>query len=171
MVPGIIGTMQASEAVKLITGIGEPLIDKLFTWNALSNESFTFAISSKADTRSLIPATEPAFRETDYAWLCGENEREYELDAAGFDLLRAENGVVIIDIREVDELPAIDEFEHVRISSKMVASRIGEFGAVPIVLVCQTGQRSLAAVKSLRAAGGYKNIFSLAGGILTWKRR
>src|SRR6266498_4667320 len=55
VLPGIIGTMMANETIKLITGIGEPLIDQLFTYNALNNQVYQLNLSARKETRSLIP--------------------------------------------------------------------------------------------------------------------
>ncbi len=55
VLPGIIGTMMANETIKLITGIGEPLVNQLFTYNALNNQVYQLSLSSRRETRSLIP--------------------------------------------------------------------------------------------------------------------
>ena len=55
VLPGIIGTMLANETIKLITGIGEPLINQLLTYNALNNQVYELNLSARKETRSLIP--------------------------------------------------------------------------------------------------------------------
>src|SRR5438477_488587 len=56
--PGIIGTMMANETIKLIIGIGEPLVNQLLTYNALSNQVYQLSLSARKDIRSLIPENE-----------------------------------------------------------------------------------------------------------------
>ena len=70
VLPGIIGTMMANETIKLITGIGEPLIDQLLTYNALNNQVYILRLIARKETRSLIPKNEKEFLKTDYEWLC-----------------------------------------------------------------------------------------------------
>ena len=70
VLPGIIGTMMANETIKLITGIGEPLINQLLTYNALNNQVYELNLSARKETRSLIPKDEAEFLKTDYEWLC-----------------------------------------------------------------------------------------------------
>ena len=54
-IPGIIGTMMANEAIKLIVGLGEPLINQLLTYDATNNQVYQFSLTARNDTRSLIP--------------------------------------------------------------------------------------------------------------------
>src|SRR6187200_1774725 len=75
VLPGIIGTMMANETIKLVTGIGEPLIEQLFTYNALNNQVYQLSLSSRKETRSLIPKNEKEFLKTDYEWLCKAPEQ------------------------------------------------------------------------------------------------
>ena len=80
VLPGIIGTMQANETIKLLTGIGKPLINRLLTYNALNNQLYEVELSARQETRSLIPENKDAFKEMDYDWLCGSTGEQYEID-------------------------------------------------------------------------------------------
>ena len=80
VLPGIIGTMMANETIKLITGIGEPLIDQLLTYNALNNQVYILNLSARKETRSLIPKDEKEFLKMDYEWLCASPVQEAEID-------------------------------------------------------------------------------------------
>jgi sulfur-carrier protein adenylyltransferase/sulfurtransferase len=71
VLPGIIGAMQANEVIKLITGIGKPLINRLLTYNALNNQFFEIGLTTQAGTKALIPGDEIAFGQMDYQLLCG----------------------------------------------------------------------------------------------------
>lgn len=171
VVPGIIGTMMASETIKWITGMETLLSGKLFTYNVLSNESYLLELSPGAETRSLIPANEEAFRQTDYAWLCAALPSADEIELP--DLIQLVSGnqdVGIVDVREPGEIPPVTELETVRIPLGKLSGEkdLARYGT--IVLLCQTGQRSLKAARMLQGIyGNSKKIYSLKGGILQWK--
>jgi adenylyltransferase/sulfurtransferase len=91
VLPGIIGTMQANEAIKLITGLGDPLINRLWTFNALNNQVYELRLKANPETRLLIPDGEAAFEQMNYEWLCSSATESFEIDAEKFDEL-LENG-------------------------------------------------------------------------------
>jgi len=170
VLPGIIGTMQAGETIKLVTGIGTPLINSLLTYNALNNQVFECQLAARSGTRSLIPQHAAAFAATDYNWLCGVTESIFEIDAEKFNALRTNGNVVIIDVREPGETPVVTEFEHTRIPLGSIEKEFVDEGHDTIILFCQSGKRSLQAAALLAGKWGVeKKVFSLAGGILQWK--
>jgi len=171
VLPGIIGTMQANETIKLLTGIGTALINKLITFNALTNQLYELQLTPQKGTRDLIPADFAVFEKTDYDWLCGVAMNDREINTADFDRLRKQAGVLLIDVREHDEQPLVDEFAHLHIPLGKLVTAFTGTEKDTIIVFCQTGKRSAVAAASLAAAlGDTKQIFSLAGGILNWKR-
>lgn len=171
ILPGIIGTMQAGETIKLLTGIGTPLINSLLTYNALNNQVYELKLTARNNTKELLPKNAAAFRETDYNWLCGITENILEIDSKKFNELRVKKGVVIIDVRELDETPVVHEFDHIRIPLSNIEKKLPSKENDTIILFCQSGKRSLQAAKLLiDKTGDTKKIFSLAGGILKWKQ-
>jgi adenylyltransferase/sulfurtransferase len=66
VLPGIIGTLQATEAIKIITGIGKPLANKILTYSALHNSFYEFHISPVEKVNGLMPSDENEFRNFDY---------------------------------------------------------------------------------------------------------
>lgn len=76
VLPGLIGTQMANEAIKYIAGIGEPLVNRLFTFNALTNQSNIFELSANPVARKLIPADRNDLEKIDYRVLCGERGTE-----------------------------------------------------------------------------------------------
>lgn len=170
VLPGIVGTMQATEVIKLITINGRPLIDLLSIYNGLINQLYTLDIRSEIETRSLIPVDENQFRQTDYVWLCSSPAIRYEIDQATFNQLIQQMHIDIVDVRELHEQPSIHEFQHHRIPLADVLEQAAQFQHDTIVVFCQSGRRSLAAVERLIGIfGDSKKIFSLKGGILSWK--
>ena len=171
ILPGIIGTMQANETIKLITGIGKPLINRMLTFNALTNQTYEIELFARPETRSLIPENDEAFKETDYDWLCNSLTQQYEIDNAFFDDLLATGNVDVIDVREVDEMPAIDEFTYQQIPLNKLMESNSLIQSDTVVIICQSGVRSLQSAKQLSAIyGTSKKIFSLKGGIIQWKK-
>ncbi|MEO6721652.1 MAG: molybdopterin-synthase adenylyltransferase MoeB [Ferruginibacter sp.] len=168
VLPGIIGTMQASETIKLITGIGTPLVNSLLTYNALTNQVYTILLHANKETSMLIPADEEAFRNTNYEWLCGADTSQQEIDAAAFDEIIAAGNADIIDVREYDEAPMINDFPHSKIPLSQLKNNIPSLQKDRAIVFCQSGKRSLQAAQLLSAANENKKIYSLKGGILNW---
>ncbi|MDP4285367.1 MAG: HesA/MoeB/ThiF family protein [Bacteroidota bacterium] len=172
VLPGIIGAMQANETIKLLTGIGKPLINRMLTFNALNNQAYEIELFSRPETRSLIPGNMDIFEATNYEWLCSSMTEQYEIDCKYFDILLASNTIDVMDIREVDEMPGIDEFPILRVPLKELSENVSLIQSDTVVIICQSGVRSLQAAKQLSAIfGESKKIFSLKGGIMEWKQQ
>ncbi len=171
VLPGIIGTMQANETIKLITGIGKPLINSLLTFNALNNQSYEISLQANPETRSLIPASKEGFESMNYEWLCAAERSPREIDITKFDELLAAGDTILIDVREPHELPEITEFKHERIPLFILKQLSINPNAETIVVFCQSGKRSLEAAEYLFGLNEQaKNVYSLKGGILQWKQ-
>ena len=172
VISGIIGTMQANETIKLITGIGKPLINRLLTYNALSNQLYELELFPRQETPLLVPQNKDAFEEMDYDWLCGSTFEHYEIDHNFFDNLLATGDIDVIDVREPGEIPVIEEFASHRIPLHKLEENIQLVKAATVVTICQSGKRSLQAAKQLATAfGTSKRIYSLRGGIIYWKQQ
>jgi sulfur-carrier protein adenylyltransferase/sulfurtransferase len=172
VLPGLIGTLQATEVIKLITGIGKPVADQLFTYNALTNESFIFHLTAKKETAALLPASVAAFEQMNYEWLCGNAASPVEeIDAATFNRHLQQRNTAIIDVREKGEQPEVTEFSHEQIPLSLLQENIAAIKKDTVVLFCQSGKRSQEAARFLSATfGTAKKIYSLQGGILNWKK-
>jgi sulfur-carrier protein adenylyltransferase/sulfurtransferase len=171
VLPGIIGTMQATEVIKLLTGIGKPLINRLFTYNALTNESFVFDLEAKKETATLLPKTRLAFEQMDYEWLC---ERPIsgiaQIDSATFNSFLQKANTLVVDVREEGEQPEVTEFWHRKLPLSSLKESIPTIEEETVVLFCQSGKRSKEAAKILEANfGPTKKVYSLEGGIIKWK--
>lgn len=70
VLPGIIGMMQATEVIKLISGVGESLANQILTYNALSQEMYKIALIKNPDAELEVPKTISAFATLNYEWLC-----------------------------------------------------------------------------------------------------
>jgi molybdopterin/thiamine biosynthesis adenylyltransferase/rhodanese-related sulfurtransferase len=171
VLPGIIGTMMANETIKLITGIGEPIINRLLTYNALNNQVYELELSAREETRALIPASEIRFKQMDYQWLCGVSVSSFEIDGDAFDELLENETIEVIDVREIGELPFVHEFDHQNIPLKYIGDSVQEIKSETVVVFCQSGKRSKQAATLLSGIfGKTKKIYSLKGGIENWKK-
>ncbi len=172
ILPGIIGTMMANETIKLIAGIGEPLIDQLLTYNALSNETYKLILSARKETRSLIPKDENEFLKTDYIWLCSSPLSKAEINTDVFNNLIEKGNVDVIDVRELHELPEANEFPNIKIPLAQLSENTSVIRADTVIAFCQSGKRSLQAAKILSGIfGDSKKVYSLHGGIIEWKKQ
>lgn len=168
---GIIGSMQANETIKLITGIGQPLINRLLTYNALTNQLYELSLTASDETASSIPKDEAAFINFDYDMACSANNA-FEIDLKQFNTFLDNNNniVTIIDVREMDEQPLITEFPHVHIPLNQLNERAASLKGNIFITFCQTGGRSMQAARLLNDTfGSTKKIYSLKGGIMNWK--
>ncbi|MEY2918243.1 MAG: molybdopterin-synthase adenylyltransferase MoeB [Bacteroidota bacterium] len=171
VLPGIIGTMQASETIKLITGIGQPLINRIITYNILNNQMYEVELSARPNTRLLIPENKNAFENTNYESLCAAVTNQHEIDYYLFDELVAAGNIDVIDVREINEMPVIEEFVHHKIPLNQLQKNLSLIQSATVVIVCQSGNRSQQASAQLATfLGTSKKIFSLRGGIILWKQ-
>ncbi len=172
VLPGIVGTMQANETIKLITGMGMPLVNRLWTFNALSNQVYELKLSANPKTSSLIPANNAAFKQMNYEWLCAATLASFEINSDEFDELLENGSIEIIDVREMHETPEVDEFNHKRIPLQQIEKSVAEINSDTVVVFCQSGKRSKQAATYLSGIfGENKKVYSLKGGIVNWKNQ
>ncbi len=166
---GIIGSMQANETIKLIMGIGRPLINRLLTYNALTNQMYELSLTASDETDSFIPKDKAAFINFDYDMACCANNA-FEIDSNKFDAFLNNNNITIIDVREMDEQPVITEFPYIHIPLSKLNEKAASLKGDILITFCQTGARSIQAAKLLNNTfDSGKKIYSLKGGIINWK--
>jgi sulfur-carrier protein adenylyltransferase/sulfurtransferase len=177
VLPGTVGTLQATEALKLIVGIGTPLIGKLMLYDAL-DMSFTFVKLRKNPNCKVCSPNPEVTHLIDYEAFCGVPGHNHDEGSAGqgWDIepgeldqrLKRGDPVRLIDVREPHELeisriPGAD-----LIPLGQLAARLSELdSAQEIVLFCKTGGRSSRALELLLSAG-FRKVKNLHGGINAW---
>jgi len=177
VLPGIIGTLQASEALKLILGIGETLIGRLLLFNAL-DMSFDF-VNLRKNPNCKICGPNPEVTELiDYEEFCGVPGHDHEEGSVGggWDIeatqlaekLRRGENIHLLDVREPHEL----EISHLEgadlIPLGQLAARLSELdSADEMVVFCKGGTRSARALELL-ASAGFRKVKNLKGGINAW---
>jgi adenylyltransferase/sulfurtransferase len=171
VLPGIIGSIQACEVIKLITGIGEPLVNQLLTYNAINNQVSVFGYQSNKQLSAIVPRNENDFLNMNYENECVREYHHFGMDAGKFDARLLQNNTRFIDVRELHELPLVTEFEHASIPLGELKNKMNELAQDTIIFFCQSGIRSLqAAAMAAKHFGNNNRFFSLNGGIVAWKK-
>ena len=164
VLPGIIGTVMANECIKLITGIGNPLINLLFIFNQMTNQSYFIDIKTKKETILLIPANEEAFTSTEYSYSCETEHGYQDIGIKDFLELMKKEDTIVIDVRERGELPVITSFEHINIPMSVLKKEKNTIKQKNILLFCHAGIRSVDAANYL--SNGKNRVYNLKGGII-----
>ena len=180
VLPGIMGTIQATEVVKLILGIGEPLIGRLLLFDALEMRSTEMQLQKDPDCP--ICGEHPTIHELiDYEAFCGlpvggeevhaeELGAEWEITPRELQARYEKDShqPFIVDVREPHEWDICHLPEARLIPEGDLPARMHELdSADEIVLYCRTGVRSARALKLLREAG-FRKLKNLVGGIREW---
>ena len=171
VLPGIIGSLQALEVIKVVTGVGDPLSGRFYIFDALNFESRTFNISRRKDNP--LNGENPTITQLiDYEQFCGVKAVEkpvkemtpnelYELQVKG-------EPFQLIDVREPYE------YDIVNIGAELIplatvaeqASKLNK--DMPVILHCKMGGRSAKAIRELEEKFGFTNLYNLKGGILAY---
>ena len=172
VLPGIIGSLQGLEVIKVITGVGEPLSGRFFTFDALSFESRTFNISR--DPSNPLNGKNPTIHSLiDYEAFCGLKliEETVVNEITVWELFNWQSSgedFQLIDVREQHE------YEIANIGGELIP--LATIGASTekiarnkkVVVHCKMGGRSAKAIKQLQEEFGFVNVYNLKGGILAW---
>ncbi len=170
VIPGIIGTMQATEALKIITGVGKPLANKIISYNALENTFYDFEIIAQTNQYIDFPKSNKTFLAHNYEWNCNTNLNIDTISIEEFDSLRTKETITIIDVREKEELPFVDEFSFTQIPLSKFENLVSTISQDnKIVVFCKSGQRSAKGVQLLKEKFPDCQVYSLTGGIEAWK--
>ncbi len=168
VLPGIIGSMQASEVIKMITGIGESLSGKLFLFDSLTMESRIVSLPKNQGIviRNLI----------DYEQFCGlkttQKPSMKEVTAEELkSLIDAKADFQLIDVREPHEYDLCN-LEGELIPMAEVPHQLEKISKTrKVILHCRTGSRSGRMVQWLETNHGFTNLHNLKGGIADWAKK
>lgn len=171
--PGVVGSMQATEVLKLIIGTGKPLIGEILsidTWNAGFH-----LLKLKKNPDCPICGKHPTILEVedfDYEDFCGLKEEEFEIPVEGIEpeelAARIDNGepLTIVDVREPHERAIIRFPNAIVIPIGQLARRQKELDPdIDTVFICREGKRSILAINTLREAGYQGPMYNLKGGM------
>ena len=174
---GTVGSLQANEAIKLITGIGDPLVGRLLIYDAL--ELSFKDIRVRKDPECAVCGKNPTITDLiDYEEFCGTVSDEAQRAVAGStltapqlkELLDRGERLALIDVREpaewqINRLPGAK-----LIPLGELPNRLAELPQTePVVLYCKSGVRSAEALALVKQSG-FANARHLGGGIASWAR-
>lgn len=166
VLPGIIGSMQASEVIKVITGVGEPLAGRLFLFDAANFTTRVLKIRKSPDTKieGLI----------NYEQFCGilppgqqKPVKEVTVHELNELIIKGED-FQLIDVREPHE----HAFANIK-GDLIPLAGISNFPNKiernkKVIIYCRSGARSAVAIRELENLFGLENLYNLKGGILAW---
>ncbi|MGH9518639.1 MAG: rhodanese-like domain-containing protein, partial [Terriglobales bacterium] len=178
VLPGLMGLIQATEAIKLITGIGEPLKNRVLLFDALRMKFRELKLRKNPDCA--VCGNQPTIRKLiDYQEFCGipaasatpaaETSGILEVTPAEFARERANGSApLLLDVREPHEFDIARIPGSVLIPLGELPGRLGELDpAADIVVHCKAGGRSMKAARLLQSEG-FAHVRNLKGGILAW---
>ena len=170
VLPGIIGMLQAIEAIKMIVGVGESLVGRLLHFDALKAKFRE--LNLRRDPECPVCGENPTiFSPIDYEQFCGARDEEAIPKMSANELkqkMDAREPFELIDVRETYEyeIARIDGARLIPLGE--IAERADELRRDrPIVVHCHSGRRSAEAVRLLQQRG-FGNIYNLEGGIDAW---
>ena len=172
VVPGVIGTLQALEAIKLVLKVGESLSGRLLLFNALTTEFRELSVRRDPECPMCGDAPEITGL-IDYEAFCGlepvSGGASLEVSASALAReLETNHDLLLVDVREPLEWQICKIAPSIPVPLGSLQQRLGELDPTrDIVAVCHHGVRSLRAVHLLRKAG-YPRVRSLRGGVEAW---
>jgi adenylyltransferase/sulfurtransferase len=175
VLPGILGSLQANEVIKVLSGVGDPLSGRLFIFDAASFQTRTLKIGRSASNP--LNGEHPTQTELiDYEQFCGLKTTERKEDLSVREVAPGEYAawlqqgepITLIDVREPYEY----EIANLGGTLAPLGSLEDCAGTIPregkVVVHCRSGVRSARAIKQLEDQFGFNNLYNLKGGILAY---
>ncbi len=167
VLPGIIGSLQANEVIKVVTGVGDPLAGRLFLFDALTFETRTMKVMKNKNTPEITELIDyemfcglkdPAAQESAVKEISVSDLYQWQTEGKDFQLIDVREPYEY-EIANLDgELIPLAEVEEQ--SSKISSDK-------DVVVHCRSGKRSADAIRLLEKQG-FTNLYNLKGGILAW---
>jgi adenylyltransferase/sulfurtransferase len=174
VLPGVMGTLQATEVIKLILGLGDIASGKLVHYDALVLAFSTFRVSR--DRLCALCGDAPTITDlVDYDAFCGGGPAAEslipQLTPAEAQALRdSAEDAIFLDVRELHErlVDSLPQSEHIPLT-ELIEKGVPYPASSQIVIFCATGVRSLVAAESLRKRG-FERVHNLDGGLSAWRK-
>lgn len=168
VLPGIVGSLQANEVIKVITGIGNPLNGRLFLFDALTFETRTLKVHKDPEQQQIVNLI-------DYEVFCGLGGQEEEavkvkeITVQDLEALKDRGeDFQLIDVREPYEYE-IANLSGTLIPLAGIQDHVDQISSdKKVVIHCRSGVRSAQAIQTLEKAFGFNNLYNLKGGILAY---
>lgn len=168
VLPGIIGSLQANEVIKVISGVGDPLSGRLFLFDALAFETRVLKLAKDPNGQKIKGLI-------DYDEFCGIRPTESgkanvkEITVSELKQLADSHAdYQLIDVREQYEYDIVNLGGEL-IPLKTVEESIDKIRSdKKVVIHCRSGARSAKAIETLERKFGFSNLYNLKGGVLAW---
>ena len=173
ILPGVMGTLQATEVIKLVLGLGDIASGRLVYYDALALAFSSFKVSR--DPQCVLCGDHPAITElVDYDAFCGAgapaDSLVPQLSPAEAARLLDATDTVFIDVRDTHErlVDSLPRSEHIPLD-ELIDSGVPFPASARLVIYCASGSRSLLAAESLLRRG-FTLVHNLQGGLSGWRR-
>jgi len=171
VLPGIVGTIQANQVLKMILGIGSVLNGTLMLVDGLENNQVKVNVQKDQEQIDRVISNKKDFKSYDYNLFCGlPKEESSEIDEEEISILSLENlinkeDIQLIDVREEWEIPAIKKWNAINIPLNTLSENLDKIDKqMKTIVFCQSGGRSANAISYLKEQG-FNNLINLAGGV------
>lgn len=170
VLPGLIGTQQANEVLKIILEIGTPLSGKLLIFDALQSSSIAINVKRSEEQIEKVLARKNDFENNNYDLFCGIKPilEKDEISSTELKELMQHETLQLLDVREEWEQPKIENYEVLNIPLQKIPFSLEQiYKTKKTVVICQHGVRSLKAIEFLKN-NGYTNLINLTGGMAAY---
>lgn len=176
ILPGIIGTLQASEVIKIIVGIGDVLSGQLTILNVLTMQFFVISFEQNKSKPELMPVNIDQFKNFDYGLICANaiwtSVNEISTDELERIISRNRNEIQLLDIREYNEQPLLNELKELHIPLAEIIESVDKIDKnKKVVVLCRSGVRGKIAIQLLQKKYGKDNLYNLKGGLTEWAKK
>ncbi len=173
VLPGVMGTLQATEVIKLVLGLGEVASGRLLHYDALALAFTSFHVAR--DSACAICGQQQSITDlVDYDAFCGAGAAADSLvpqlaPAEAHEMLGVPD-TVFIDVRDAHErlVDSLPHSEHIPLE-QLIGDGVPVGASMRIVIYCASGSRSLLAAEALMKRG-YSEVYNLEGGLSGWRR-
>lgn len=170
VLPGVMGTIQATEAIKLITGIGEPLLGRLLTYDALDMRFNEFSFAARTDCA--VCGTQPSIQSPQDQLVNCVIDQQLAISANELRTLMntAHARLQLVDVREPHEYAAghIEGSSNIPLQQLLQGFTNFDKGS-PLIFVCRSGGRSAQACRWAQTQGR-TDALNVEGGMLAWRQ-
>lgn len=176
VMPGILGSIQANEVIKVVTGLGENLSGRLFLFDAESFE--TRILKVRKDPNNPLNGKQPTIKHLiDYEQFCGVGLNQNvpavkSISVAELNRMRElQEDVQLIDVRESYEYDIV-HINGTLMPKDQIKTYVDQIHKSKKVIVhCRSGKRSAEVIALLEKEYGFENLYNLEGGILEWVKQ
>lgn len=167
-ITGIMGSLQALEAIKYLKGSEDSLGTQLLQYDFSTHQ--TFKVIIKANSSYKKPNTWDEYIAWNYLpATCDLSTNEYDLTGSEFLTMAKDSNVIVIDVRNPEELPSMNHLSNLQIPLSTFTQHVDQLDkSKKILLFCHAGIRSLEALEILVEDYHFEEVYHLKGGLIRW---